>query len=56
MKPRKTYKITIAMLADYLGKSRSTVYQWNKQQRSLAFEGFESKIKSGEIPDPRIRK
>lgn len=56
MNTRKTHKVTIAMLADYLGKSRSTVYQWNKQQRALAIEGFEAKIKSGEIADPRIKK
>jgi len=51
---RKTHKITIKMLADYLGKSKSTIYQWEKRKLSLAMLGFEMKIKSGEIPDPRL--
>jgi DNA-binding transcriptional regulator YiaG len=51
---RKTHKITIKMLAEYLGKSKSTIYQWEKQKLSLAMLGFEMKIKSGEIADPRL--
>ena len=53
MKHRRTHKITIAMLAEYLNKSKSTVYQWEKQKRELAMAGFEHKISLGEIPDPR---
>lgn len=53
MKQRKANKITKKMLADYLGLSSQTVYQFRESRFKKEMDEFELKIKKGEVKDPR---
>lgn len=47
------HKITLKMLAEYLGVSYNTVKQYRKDKRDLMMRGFQTLIDNKQIRDPR---